>query len=431
MADYNIKELEEWNNKIEKLVRAAGLDCYEQHFEICSYEDMLCYEAYLGIPSHYPHWSFGKAYERQKSFYQYNLVGLPYELVINSNPCIAYLMQDNTLLTHILTIAHVYAHNDFFKNNRLFKRDTRANMAVDMFKAHANRIREYIQDPSIGPEKVERILDGAHGLKFQMSRYGEVKEPDKQQRTEEASQPVPERLQGDLLGFLAERGNLVDWERDLINIVRQETMYFIPQLETKIMNEGWASYWHYQLLKQLDLPQGLHLEFLKRHNLVVCPHQGRINPYFIGFKMFEYLAKQPGGREKIMAIRSEDRDQSFIRRYLNQELCGELQLFSYGIQGDDIVVTEVASVEGWKTVRDNLADSVGLGNIPVIQPLTVDKGTLVLEHICDNRELELKYAQETIKYVADLWGGKVELRTKANDEVKIISCSEAKLVTVT
>jgi len=430
MTTYNMDELEEWDAKIEKLVGDVGLNCYTQHFEICSYEDMLCYEAYLGIPSHYPHWSFGKAYERQKSFYQYNFVGLPYELVINSDPCIAYLMQDNTLLTQILTMAHVYAHNDFFKNNRLFKRDTRANMAVDMFKTHANRIREYIQDPSIGPEKVERILDAAHGLKFQMSRYGEAKEPDKKQRAEEVTKAIPERLQGDLLGFLAERGNLIEWERDLINIVRQETMYFIPQLETKIMNEGWASYWHYQLLNQLNLPQGLHLEFLKRHNLVVCPHPGKINPYFVGFKIFEYLAKQPGGRDQIMAIRAEDRDQSFIRRYLNQELCETLQLFSYGIQGDDIVITEVSNEDGWKTIRDHFADSVGLGGIPMIQPSVVDKGTLVLEHICDDRELELKYAQETIKYVADLWGGKVDLRTQVNKDVKIISCSEAKLVTV-
>lgn len=430
MAAYSIDELEDWNDKIEKLVVAAGLDCYEQHFEICSYEDMLCYEAYLGIPSHYPHWSFGKAYDRQKSLYRHNIVGLPYELVINSDPCIAYLMKDNTLLTQILTMAHVYGHNDFFKNNRLFKRDTRASMEVDMFKTHANRIRDYIQDPSIGPEKVERILNAAHGLKFQVSRNGEEKQPDKAQRTLEANQPVPERLQGDLLAYLAERGNLTEWERDLINIVRRESIYFIPQIETKIMNEGWASYWHYQLLNQLDLPQGLHLEFLKRHNLVVCPHKGRINPYFVGFKMFEHLDKEPGGREKIMAIRSEDRDQSFIRRYLNQQLCQELQLFSYGIKNDEIVVTEVSNENGWKTVRDNLADSVGLGSIPVIQPLSVEKGTLFLEHIYDNRELELKYAQETIKYVVDLWGGKVDLRTKINNVDKIISCSEAKIVTV-
>jgi stage V sporulation protein R len=428
MSAYSLNELEYWNNKIEKLVRDAGLDCYEQHFEICSYEDMLCYEAYLGIPTHYPHWSFGKAYERQKSFYKYNLVGLPYEMVINSDPCIAYLMRDNTLLIHILTMAHVYAHNDFFKNNRLFKRDTRADLEMEMFKVHANRVREYIQDPSIGPEKVERILNAAHGLKFQTCRHGERKRTVSKRLAEEETECVPERLKDDLLAFLAEKGNLIEWERDLIHIVREETMYFIPQLETKIMNEGWASYWHYQLLNQLELPQGLHLEFLQRHNLVIRPHQGQINPYFVGFKMFEYLDQQPGGREKIMTIRSEDRDQSFIRRYLNQELCERLHLFSYGTQGDDIVVTEVADEDGWKTVRDNFANSVGLGGIPLIQPIGVENGTLVLEHIYDQRELELNYAQETLKYIVDLWGEKVDLQTKINGDTKIISCSKDKTV---
>lgn len=430
MSAYSLSELEYWNNKIEKLVRDAGLDCYEQHFEICSYEDMLCYEAYLGIPTHYPHWSFGKAYERQKSFYKYNLVGLPYEMVINSDPCIAYLMRDNTLLIHILTMAHVYAHNDFFKNNRLFKRDTRADLEMEMFKVHANRVREYIQDPSIGPEKVERILDAAHGLKFQICRHGERKKTTSKQLAEEENECVPERLKDDLLAFLAEKGNLVEWERDLIQIVREETMYFIPQIETKIMNEGWASYWHYQLLNKLELPQGLHLEFLQRHNLVIRPHQGQINPYFVGFKMFEYLDRQPGGREKIMAIRSEDRDQSFIRRYLNQELCEKLHLFSYGTQGDDIVITEVADEEGWKTVRDNFANSVGLGGIPLIQPIGVENDTLLLEHVYDQRELELNYAQESLKYIVDLWGGKVDLRTKINGDTKIISCSKEKTVTM-
>jgi len=430
MSAYSMSELEYWNNKIEKLVRDAGLNCYEQHFEICSYEDMLCYEAYVGIPSHYPHWSFGKAYERQKTFYKYNLVGLPYEMVINSDPCIAYLMRDNTLLLHILTMAHVYGHNDFFKNNRLFKRDTRANLEMEMFKTHANRIREYIQDPSIGAEKVERILDAAHGLKFQISRNGVIKKAERKQLAEEENQPVPERLKGDLLAFLAVKGDLVEWERDLIQIVREETSYFIPQIETKIMNEGWASYWHYQFLNQLELPQGLHIEFLQRHNLVIRPHQGQLNPYFVGFKMFEYLDKQPGGREKIMDIRSEERDQSFIRRYLNQELCEKLHLFSYGIQGDDIVVTEVADEDGWKIVRDNLANSVGLGSIPMIQPIAVENGTLVLEHIYDQRELELNYAQETVKYVVDLWGGNVDLRTQINSDTKIISCSKDKTVTM-
>lgn len=430
---YTLRELEEWNRRIEEVVEAAGLDCYEQHFEICNYEDMLCYEAYVGMPSHYPHWSYGKAYERQKTFYKYNLVGLPYEMVINSDPCIAYLMRENTLALQILTMAHVYGHNDFFKNNRLFKRDTRADLTVEMFKAHADRVRSYIHDPFIGPQKVERILDAAHALRFQVQRHGVKKESlNRQQMTKEANEfnePVPKRLKDDLLGFLAERSKLTEWERDLVNMVREETFYFLPQLETKIMNEGWASFWHYQILKQLDLPPGQHLEFLQRHNLVIRPFEGGINPYFVGFKIFEYLDKH-AGRSKIMEARSEERDQAFLLRYLNQELCEELHLFSYKVRGSDIVVKEVSDEDGWKIVRDDLVKMVGLGSVPVINPVSVEKGTLILEHVYDGRELEMNYTRETIKYVVDLWGGEVSLNTRLNTKEKIITCGEDKIVSV-
>ncbi|VBB05403.1 sporulation stage v protein r [Lucifera butyrica] len=426
MSEYSLQELSCWNDRIEERVKQAGLDYYEQHFEICSYEDMLCYEAYVGMPAHYPHWSYGKAYERQKTFYQYNLTGLPYEMVINSNPCIAYLMKDNTLLLQILTMAHVYGHNDFFKNNRLFRRDTRADMAVEMFKTHANRVREYIQDPGIGPVKVERILDAAHALRFQVPRHGEKKQSDRKELAKEVYELVPARLADDLLGFLAEKGRLTDWEQDLVHIVREESMYFMPQLETKIMNEGWASYWHYRILQELELPQELHLEFLQRHNLVVRPHEGRINPYFVGFKMFEYLDKKPGGREQIMTARREERDQSFLRRYLNRELCEEMHLFSYGSEGENIIVEDIADEEGWQNVRDTLANSVGIAGIPVIVPQTVCKGVLELKHEFDGRELEMGYTRETLKYVAELWGGEVSLSTVLNGRETVLRCNEQK-----
>jgi stage V sporulation protein R len=429
-TDYSLADLEYWNEQIEDIVRRSGLHCYPQEFEICNYEDMLCYEAYVGMPAHYPHWSCGKNYERKKTFYQYNLVGLPYEMVINSDPCIAYLMRDNSLLLQILTMAHVYGHNDFFKNNRLFKRDTRADLTVEMFKAHADRVRDYIQDPSIGPAKVERVLDAAHALRFQVSRHGEIPTPSPADLVEEAAKPVPPRLNEDLLAFLAEKGKLAGWEQDLVNIVRVESLYFLPQIETKIMNEGWASYWHYHILQELDLPQSMHLEFLQRHNLVVRPHERSINPYYLGFKMFESLAKAPGGRSAIQSIRANDRDQSFLRRYLTRELCEDMNLFSYVVKGDNIVIDEISDEDGWKAVRDQLAVSVGLGGVPVINPQSVEKGTLILEHVFDGRELELNYAKETIKHVVDLWGAKVELTTDLNGRPRVISCDEDKFVII-
>ena len=119
---WNTEDLKDWNQRIVELVQKFGLNPYPQEFEVCDYEGMLSYVVYSGMPSHYPHWSYGKGYEKLKTLYDYGLSGLPYEMVINSNPSIAYLMRDNSLALQILTIAHVYAHSDFFKNNFTFKR---------------------------------------------------------------------------------------------------------------------------------------------------------------------------------------------------------------------------------------------------------------------------------------------------------------------
>ena len=317
MSEYSIRELEQWNERIERIAREAGLCCYEQEFDIVCYEDMISYEAYTGMPSHYPHWSYGKAYERLKTLNKYNLSGLPYEMVINSNPCIAYLMKDNTLPVQILTIAHVYGHNDFFRRNRLFEGSTRADYTIEMFKNHAGRIRDYIADPGIGYGRVEKILNAAHALKFQSPRtsikrlseddtkkvlFDRLQKPKSDHRllepnsTEEEMQldfkRIPIEPEDDLLLFISNYGRLHDWERDIIDIVREETEYFLPQIDTKIMNEGWASFWHYSILNKLELPQGFHIEFIKQHNQVIRPQEGRINPYYLGFKIFESISER-------------------------------------------------------------------------------------------------------------------------------------------
>ena len=168
--EYVLKDLIEWNEVIESKAKELGLNFYPQEFEIIGFNEMLGYEAYVGMPSRYPHWSFGKSYEKNKTLYSLDLTGLPYEMVINSNPCLAYLMRENTLPLQILTMAHVYGHNDFFKNNRLFKEGTRAKLALEMFKLDGKIIREYINDPGIGYEKVERILDAAHAIRYNIGR---------------------------------------------------------------------------------------------------------------------------------------------------------------------------------------------------------------------------------------------------------------------
>ena len=448
--DYNLKDLEGWNNKIEEIAKSEGLDYYPQEYEIIGYNEMLSYEAYVGMPSKYPHWSYGKAYEKNKTLYSLNMTGLPYEMVINSNPCLAYLMKDNTLLLQILTMAHVYGHNDFFKNNRLFKEGTDANNALEMFKLDADTIRGYINDPSIGYSQVERILDAAHSIRYQIPRViGEKRESQDEQRKrvleifnkkkenrgildsmEEILPPdiskIPLNPDDDVIQFIIDYSNLEEWEKNILKIVRRESLYFLPQIETKIMNEGWASYWHYNILKKLDLPQGLQLEFLKRHNDVVAPIPYGLNPYYIGFRIFQDIEKRYG-REKIFEVRALERDTSFIRKYLTRELCEELNLFQYVKKGFDYVVEEVSDDLGWKSIRNLIAEECGVSSIPHIRVRELNKKdmTLNLEHVFDGRELEANYAKKTLKYINILWGRKVNLSSKGKDGSDILfMCDE-------
>ena len=452
--DYTVEELQRWDERVLEKALELGLDPFPQHFEISDHFQMIGFIAYSGMPSRYPHWSFGKAYERQKTLYDYGVTGLPYEMVINSNPSIAYLMRDNSLLLQILTIAHVYAHNDFFKNNFAF-RHSRPELTVERFKTHADRIRSYIEAPGIGQEKVESILDAAHALAFQCRRNLEIKRLSREEqknRLWEASQPrfdpqqtihqqpewtppdiekIPLEPDEDVLLFIRDYNyQLSDWEKDLINIVHDETQYFLPQIETRIMNEGWASLWHKRVLEALDLPQDLHMEFLVRHNQVLKPAEGQINPYYLGYRIFEDIEKrwdnpseeerkeysrQGGeGRQKIFQVREIDRDVSFLRQYLTEELIREMDLFQHEKRGSDRVVTQVADEEHWTKIKETLVKSAGTASLPVIKVVDGDyegKRTLYLQHDYDGRELDLEYAEKALKYAQQLWGFDVILET--------------------
>ncbi|CAH0435691.1 Putative stage V sporulation protein R [Clostridium neonatale] len=420
------------------------------------FNDMIGYESYVGMPSRYPHWSFGKSYEKNKMLYSLNLTGLPYEMVINSDPCLAYLMKDNTVLLQILTMAHVYGHNDFFKNNRLFKQGTKAKYTLEMFNLNSKIIREYIDDPSIGYEKVERILDAAHAIKYQVGRTIGVKElsdneikesiikdyeSKKENRSfldsyEEIKLPnldkIPLEPVDDIMGFIIEYGSLKEWEKTILSIVKREAEYFLPQIETKIMNEGWASYTHYNILKQLDLPQELYLEFIKRHNDVIAPAIGGLNPYYIGFKMFEDIEKKYG-KEKIFEVRAIERDSSFLRRYLTQELCEELNLFEYNQRTFDTIIEEISDEDGWKTIRDTLSYTCGMGGIPYVRIIDLNKNdrTLTLENVYDGRTLDLSYAKATLQYIQELWGYDVKLITKGSDKQSVVMlCNSEKQINI-
>lgn len=453
IRSYTLKDLEDWNDKIEVKVKEAGLDYYPQEFEFVNYNDMLAYEVYTGMPARYPHWSFGKAFEKQKTLYNYDLVGLPYEMVINSNPCLAYLMKENTLLLQILTMAHVYGHNDFFKNNRLFKEGTDADYTIQMFKNDADIIRGYINDPAIGNEKLEHILDAAHAIRYQTSRVVGLKRLSEEEirksiiedynnkyeardmyeplkRPEEPNlNKIPLEPEEDLVYFIEKYAPLEEWERNVIEIVRKETFYFIPQIETKIMNEGWASFWHYTILKELKLSDDLHLEFIKRHNDVIAPLYGSLNPYYLGFMLLKDIEERYG-RDKIFEVRKLERDESFIRRYLTREICERLNLFEYSNKNGEYIIDNISDEEGWIEVRNSICNMCGMNNIPLIRVIDMSPkdNSLILEHVYDGRELNLNYAEYTLKYIVDLWKGKVTLLTKLEGKDYKITCDESKKI---
>ena len=467
---YTVEDLTRWDERILKLVQRFGLDPFPQEFEICDHEDMLSYMVYSGMPSHYPHWSYGKNFEKLKTLYDYGVSGLPYEMVINSNPSIAYLMRDNSLALQVLTIAHVYGHNDFFKNNFTFK-STRAQYTVESFKSHANRVRHYVEDPSIGLEKVEALLDAAHALSLQCRRNLAIKKPSsgeelelKLAESEPAADPFgavhrrPERVEPDLkkvplypdedlLLFIRDHNPLLaEWEKDLLTIVHEQAQYFVPQIETKIMNEGWASFWHKRILESLDLPQELHLEFIVRHTQVLRPSPGSLNPYHVGMKVWEDIEKRwnnpskeeieefgprkKAGKEKLFEVREVERDSSFLRRYLTEELMRELNLFEYKTRGNEQVVTRVADEENWRQIKDTLIQNVGTGSIPVIKVEDSDykhNRTLLLKHEHDGRDLQLDYAEKTLKYLQQIWGYDVAMETVIDANPTFLAFSDNKL----
>jgi stage V sporulation protein R len=460
----NLDELESWDEKITEFVKNFKLNVYPQEFEICDHFEMLGYMAYSGMPSRYPHWSFGKSYEREKTMYDYGAGGLPYEMVINSNPCLAYLMRDNTDLLQILTIAHVYGHNDFFANNFTFTTSLDAKYTLEMFKNNARRIRKYTEDPSIGLDNVEPLLDSAHALSLQRSRnlaITKLSQDEQRRRRWEAAQlpedrweeinPKREYVQPDLsrfplepdsdiLQFIGENNPfLASWQKDILLIVNAESSYFVPQIETKIMNEGWASYWHHKILNAMKLPNGLHLEFIVRHNQVLRPHPGGLNPYHLGFVLWHDIERRfneeagykpkksfeedpfgdndSPGRQKIFEIRRSDRDASFLRRFLTEELMRELDLFQHEKRGKDRVISKVADSESWQDIKSTLISQVGMGSIPVIQVYDADfqgKRVLYLKHEHDGRDLQLEYAERTLAHVRKLWGRNVYLESILN-----------------
>jgi stage V sporulation protein R len=435
MGDYTLNDLEEWDDKICEIARKHGLDWYPIAYETCDYREMIGHMAYHGMPSHYAHWSYGKSFERTHFMYNAGAEGLPYELIINSNPSIAYLMLENPLYLQILIMAHCVGHSDFFKNNRTFK-DTDAETVTMRFRNAGKRIKGYIEDPTIGIEAVERIIDACHAFTYQTDRRGRTRPAERELRKKYVDlirndekgewkdfniEDLPLEPEYDILRFVLENNpKLTEWQKDIISIIHDESLYFWPQIRTKVMNEGWASFWHYRILHDLELSDEHHLPFLKTHNAVLRPWGLKINPYHLGFEIFKDIEKRFGIEECFIA-REVCNDENFILQYLTEEKARELNLFTFSPKGkknpdytvDDIVEDE----ESWLDVRAALLQSVAGNMIPTIYVDHVAKdNTLELRHEHDGRDLELDYADNCVKLIKNIWHGPVKLFTDVENE---------------
>lgn len=439
MSSSDVASLEESIERIVEKAQQFGLDFFEMRYEICPADIIYTFGAYA-MPTRFSHWSFGKAFHQMKTQYDYGMSKI-YELVINSDPCYAFLLDSNSLLQNKLIAAHVLAHCDFFKNNYRFKTTNR--QMVSSMASFANRVLQYEHD--LGRAKVERFLDAVLSIHEHVDPYPREGRPSSKpkgspQRSEtpyddlwsldQTEQAIPPQEEEntpksaptrDVLLFLLEKApELADWQRDILSSLRNEMLYFRPQMETKIMNEGWASIWHARIMRDLDLTPDESLEFARMHAGVLAPSRFQLNPYHLGFHIFEEIEKRYG-REKIFEVREVETDVSFIRNYVTKELCEKLDLYLFAKQGDEWRVT----AKGWEKVRDGIVNQITNCGIPYIFAEDADyqrRGELYLRHGYEGIELDTAYVRKTLPHIYHIWQRPVHLETVEDGHAVVYTC---------
>lgn len=450
MRDDERKALDRAIEEITEIAQGFGLDFYPMRYEICPADIIYTFGAY-GMPTRFSHWSFGKQFHKMKLHYDLGLSKI-YELVINSNPCYAFLLDSNSLIQNKLIVAHVLAHCDFFKNNVRFQ-NTKRDM-VESMASTAERIRRY--EIQYGKKEVEEFLDAVLAIEehidpslLRNSLSWELNEEEEIEVNEKPSTPYddlweldkkdkkkpvvkkkrnkfPPQPEKDLLLFIIQYSReLSEWQRDIMTMIREEMLYFWPQLETKIMNEGWASYWHQRILREMDLTSDEAIEFAKLNANVVQPSRTSINPYYLGLKIFEDIEErynnpteemlkrgfQKGkGREKIFEVRELESDISFLRNYLTKDLVLREDMYLFQKQGKEYKIVD----RDWENVRDQLVNMRVNGGFPYITVNDGDymrNGELYLKHWYEGIELDIKYLEKVLPYIYKLWGRTVHMET--------------------
>ena len=443
--DWTFSLLTDYETEIDRIAKAFKLDTYPNQIEVITAEQMMDAYASIGMPLNYTHWSFGKKFIQTEQQYRRGQMGLAYEIVINSDPCIAYLMEENTITMQALVMAHAcYGHNSFFKGNYLFQTWTDASSIIDYLVFAKKYISKCEQKH--GVEEVENILDSCHALmNYGVDRYKrpqKISLQEEKTRQEERAQYLqsqvnelwrtlpdnpkskdtntlrfPSEPQENLLYFIEKNAPLLEpWQREIVRIVRKVSQYFYPQKQTQVMNEGWACFWHYHILNKM-YDEGLvsdrfMMEFLHSHSSVVMqpdynsPYYSGINPYALGFSMFmdikrvcqsptkedyEYLPTIAGKDwlEPVHFAMHNFKDESFISQFLSPKLMRDFKLFALEDDASNsyVSVSAIHDENGYRTIREKLSAQYNLSNLePNIQVYNVD--------VRGDRSLTLRYVPQ-------------------------------------
>ena len=485
------QELRDIQLQMEDRAKLYGLDFFDTIFEVLDYEELSMFAAYGGFPTRYPHWRFGAEYDELMKGYSYGLQKI-YEMVINTDPCYAYLLSSNQITDQKLVIAHVYGHCDFFKNNAWFTHTNRK--MLDSMANHATKIRRYID--RFGYEVVEQFIDAClsledlidinspfirrtplppasnnsgtledeeiveHDPRFPSKGYmeafinpdnviaAELQSKRDQQLKKEEQRSFPLEPERDALLFLINHAPLKDWQRDVLSIIRDEAYYFAPQGQTKIMNEGWASYWHSKIMTSHGLTDAELIDYADHHSGTMATSPTRLNPYKLGIELLKDIEDRWNkgqfgkdwdecddlrekenwhkdlnlGRKKIFDVRRIYNDVTFIDEFLTEDFCRRHKMFSFAYN-DVEQEYEIESRE-FKQIKHQLLRNLTNYGRPVIHIVEANyhnRGELLLEHSFEGIELQSSEAKDTLVNLHIMWGRPVHIKTVIDDKPALIS----------
>ncbi len=433
-------ELAEAREKVERCARDFGLDFSRVIFELLDWNEINVIASYGGFPSRYPHWRFGMEFEQMSKSYRYGLQKI-YEMVINNDPCYAYLLRSNNMIDQKMVMAHVFGHADFFRNNVYFAQTNRK--MIDEMGNHRAKIQRYVNRFGFDPVEsfvdrclsIENLIDIHHPMKG-VRRHERRKSLLKGEITDELRKPAePEqafKVERDVLLFLIENAPLEPWERDVLSILREEACYFAPQGQTKILNEGWAAFWHSRIMTTKILNDSEVIDYASHHAATVSPSPGKLNPYKIGMELLRDIERR-FGTEKIFTVRRVHNDLTFLDEFLTEDFCQEQKMFTYGFNQANGTY-EIVDRDHKKVKEKLLASLTNLGS-PIIQVSDgnyASRGELALKHLHEGVDIRLDWMKEVMKNLFGLWRHPVHLETLVEGVPKLFSfegeeCKEQRL----